>query len=86
MKFANISTSAPAMEAVVMVKSPEGDSYLIHNFEVGDKMDLYTSNVQNNQNYLALCSNINTQLSAALERDPDLKKVYDILNDLGGQQ
>lgn len=85
MKFANISTSAPAMEAVVLVKAQEGEGYLIHNFEVGDEMDLYTSNVQNNQNYLDLCSNINTQLSVALENDADLKKVYDVLNGAGGQ-
>ncbi len=86
MKFTNISTSAPAMEAVVMVKAQEGEGYLIHNFEVGDEMDLYTSNVQNNQNYLDLCSNINTQLSVALENDADLKKVYDVLNGAGGSQ
>lgn len=85
MKFANISTGAPAMEAVVMVRSQDGNGYLIHNFEVGDEMDLYTSNVQNNQNYLDLCSNINTQLSVALESDADLKKVYDVLNGIGGE-
>lgn len=85
MKFTNISTSAPAMEAVVLVKAQEGEGYLIHNFEVGDEMDLYTSNVQNNQNYLDLCSNINTQLSVALENDADLKKVYDVLNGAGSQ-
>lgn len=85
MKFANISTGAPAMEAVVLVKAQEGDGYLIHNFEVGDEMDLYTSNVQNNQNYLDLCSNINTQLDVALESDADLKKVYDVLKGTGGQ-
>ncbi len=66
-----------------MVKAQEGEGYLIHNFEVGDEMDLYTSNVQNNQNYLDLCSNINTQLSVALENDADLKKVYDVLNGAG---
>lgn len=83
MKFANISTPAPAMEAVVMVKASEGEGYLIHNFEVGDELDLYTSNVQNNQNYLDLRSNINTQLSTALESDADLKKLYDVLKGAG---
>lgn len=86
MKFANISTTAPAMEAVVLVKAQEGDVYFIHNFEVGDEVDLYTSNVQNNQNYLDLCSNINAQLDAALESDADLKKVYEALKNAGGQQ
>lgn len=85
MKFANISTSAPAMEAVVLVKEQNGDGYLIHNFEVGDEMDLYTSNIQNNQNYLDLCSRINEQLDVALESDADLKKVYDALKNAGGQ-
>ena len=84
-KFANVSTCAPAMETLIMVKAQEGNGYLIHNYEVGDDdMDLYISNMQNNQNYLDLCSSINAQLSAAIESDADLKKICGILSGAEG--
>lgn len=84
-KFANVSTCAPAMETLIIVKAQEGNGYLIHNYEVGDDdMDLYISNMQNNQNYLDLCSSINAQLSAAIESDADLKKICGILSGAEG--
>ncbi len=85
-KFVNIETRAPLMEVVMLVKKPEGDGYLIHNFEVGDEADVYTSNVQNNPNYRELCSRLNEQLDAALESDANLKNVYEILKNSGGEQ
>lgn len=85
MKFVNISTSAPDMIAVVLVKTQDGEGYLIHNLEVEDEMNFYTSGIQNNQNYLDLCSNVRTQLDVALDSDEDLKKVYDIIKGMGTQ-
>ena len=84
MKFKNINTVAPAMDTFLLVKTDSG--YKLHNFEVGEEIDMYTNRVQDNAQYSELISNINNQLGIALESDADLKKVYDALKNVGSEE
>lgn len=83
MKFKNIETLAPMMEAYMLVETD--GQYKIHNFQVGEELDLYTNAVQDNPNYQQLKSNINNQRDTALESDADLKKVYSALQEMGSE-
>lgn len=77
LKFQNIETTVPCMEASLVV---EVDGKLkIHNFEVGEELDFYTNVKNNDPNYKELQSTMNNQLDIALGNDADLKKVYDVL-------
>lgn len=81
MKFENIETTMPIMEAYLLIEID--GQYKIHNFEVSEELDYYTSQVQDNQEYKDLKSNINNQVGIALESDENLKKVYNALKEVG---
>lgn len=79
-KFQNIETTLPTMEAFLLVKAEE--NYMIHNFELAEELDVYTNPVKDNQNYIDLRSGIEEQCSQALANDADLKKIYDALQNI----
>lgn len=80
MKFKNVNTAAPFMEVVSVVKTDGG--YKLHNFEVGEELDVYTNKVQENPKYKELITNINNQFNMALESDADLKKICNALQNV----
>lgn len=80
MKFKNIETTAPAMDTFLLVKTENG--YRLHNFDVGEELEVYTNKIKENKQFLELKSNINNQLGIALESNADLKKVYNALKNV----
>lgn len=84
-KLYNIETLAPSAETFIVKYDTANSKYIIHNLTVGEVIDSYIAGASKIELISEKRAEVESRLKAALNKDAELKKVYDIMISTGSQ-